>query len=120
VDIIVGENTCRQLPAFATIELDMVMVKGKTEPERIHAVLGGADMVESHAFRTLLDCQSALLLCYRTGGFVEALAVIDECVAAAEAVGWRQGYYDMMRRRIDGLIDDSPPDWNGVYVAKEK
>ena len=21
---------------------------------------------------------------------------------------------------IDGLIDDSPPDWNGVYVAKEK
>jgi hypothetical protein len=25
-----------------------------------------------------------------------------------------------MRERVDHLIDDSPPDWNGVYVAKEK
>ena len=24
----------------------------------------------------------------------------------------------MMRVRVDGLIDDSPPDWTGVYVAK--
>jgi adenylate cyclase len=35
-------------------------------------------------------------------------------------LGWRQGYYEMMRRRVDALIDDSPPDWNGVYVATEK
>jgi len=26
----------------------------------------------------------------------------------------------MMRVRVDGLIDDSPHDWTGVYVAKEK
>jgi len=26
----------------------------------------------------------------------------------------------MMLTRIDGLIDDSPADWSGVYVAKEK
>jgi adenylate cyclase len=26
----------------------------------------------------------------------------------------------MMRVRVDGLIDDSPPDWTGVYVAQEK
>jgi adenylate cyclase len=25
-----------------------------------------------------------------------------------------------MCARIDGLIDDSPADWTGVYVAKEK
>jgi hypothetical protein len=25
-----------------------------------------------------------------------------------------------MRRRVDALIDDSPTDWNGVYVATEK
>jgi len=35
-------------------------------------------------------------------------------------LAWRQGYYEMMRLRVDGLIDDSPADWNGVYVATEK
>jgi len=64
--------------------------------------------------------QAAFLAQYRTGGFVEALDLIGGCAAAAAAVGWRQGYYDMMRVRIDGLIDDSPADWTGVYVAKEK
>jgi hypothetical protein len=26
----------------------------------------------------------------------------------------------MMRGRLDELIDDSPVDWKGVYVAKDK
>jgi adenylate cyclase len=120
VGIIVGENTCRQIPEFATLELDMVMVKGKTEPERIHALIGDKALVEKDSYKTLVDRQSAFLVLYRTGAFAEALGVIPECVAAAEATGWRQGYYDMMRGRVDSLIDDSPTDWNGVYVAKEK
>ena len=53
-------------------------------------------------------------------GFAEALELIASCQAAADALGWNQGYYEMMRARVDGLIDDSPPDWTGVYVAKEK
>ena len=46
--------------------------------------------------------------------------MIQECAEAAQALGWRQGYYEVMRERVDHLIDNSPPDWNGVYVAKEK
>jgi hypothetical protein len=49
-----------------------------------------------------------------------AFAAIDECVAAAEAARWQQGYYGTMRKRVDGLIGGQPVDWNGVYVAKEK
>jgi len=120
VGIILGENTCRQAPAFATLELDMVMVKGKTEPERIHALVGDPSVAEKPEYLTLVDRQSAFLILYRTGGFSEALEIIDECVAAASALGWRQAYYETMRERVDGLIDDSPPDWTGVYVAKEK
>jgi adenylate cyclase len=48
------------------------------------------------------------------------MPAINACVVAAEALGWRQGYYEMMRARVNGLIDDSPPDWNGIYVAQEK
>jgi adenylate cyclase len=120
VGVIVGDNTCQQVPTFAMLELDMVMVKGKTEPARVFALVGGKAIAESAAFETLVDRQAGLLVLYRTGSFVEALELIPECVAAAEAVGWHQSYYDMMRARIDELIDESPPDWNGVYVAKEK
>jgi adenylate cyclase len=120
VGVIVGENTCRQIPDFATLELDMVMVKGKTEPERIYALVGDPSVAAKPEYVTLVDRQTAFLLLYRVGRFAEALEIIRECADAASAVGWQQGYYEMMRERVDSLIDDSPPDWTGVYVAKEK
>ena len=120
VGIVVGDKTRRKIPAFATLELDLVMVKGKTEPERIHALVGDSDLARSPAFRGLADSQGALLAFYRAGRFAEALRAIDPCVAAAEAAGWKQGYYDVMRARVISLVDKPPADWNGVYVAKEK
>jgi adenylate cyclase len=120
VGIIVGENTWRQASDFAMIELDLVMVKGKTEPERIYGLVGDATVAARPEFQTLVDRQEAFLVLYRTGAFAESLEVIAECAEAAQALGWRQGYYEMMRERVDGLIDDSPLDWNGVYVATEK
>ncbi len=120
VGIIIGDNTAAQVADLATLELDLVTVKGKTEPVRIHALLGDAEMAKMPAFMELKEQQAALLALYRTGAFAEALALIDGCQTAAEKADWHEGYYAMMRARIDGLIDDSPPDWTGVYVAKEK
>ena len=120
VGIIIGDKTRLQVPDYAALEIDRVMVKGKTEPERVHALIGGFAEAQTQAYQELVRQQAAFLAQYRTGGFVEALDLIAGCEAAAAAVGWRQGYYEMMRVRVDGLIDDSPPDWTGVYVAKEK
>lgn len=120
VGIIIGESTRSQVPDFAAIEIDFVMVKGKTEPERVFALAGNREMMARPAFQALLEMQAAFLQLYRTGAFAEAIELLPDCVAAAEAADWRQSYYEKMRERIDGLIDDSPPDWNGVYVAKEK
>ena len=120
VGIVVGENTWRQASDFAMVELDLVMVKGKTEPERIYGLVGDAAVAARPEFQTLMDRQAAFLILYRTGAFAESLLVIAECAEAAQALGWRQGYYQMMRERVDALIDDSPLDWNGVYVATEK
>jgi len=120
VGIIIGDKTRLQVPDYAALEIDLVMVKGKTEPERVHALVGGLAVAQTPAYQELVQLQAAFLAQYRTGGFVEALDLIAGCEAAAAAVGWRQGYYDMMRVRVDGLIDDSPHDWTGVYVAKEK
>jgi len=120
VNVIVGSNTAEQVADFAVLELDMVMVKGKTEPERAYALLGAADSAKSPQYRALVDQQALFLAAYRGGAFTEAREMIDACQAAAEASGWQQGYYAMMRARIDDLIDNPPADWTGVYVAKEK
>ncbi len=120
VGVIIGDKTRLQVPDYAALELDLIMVKGKTEPERIHGLIGGFAVAQTPAYHELVRAQAAFLAQYRTGGFVEALELIGACEAAAAALGWQQGYYDMMLARVDGLIDDSPPDWTGVYVAKEK
>lgn len=120
VGIIIGDKTRERAAGFAAIELDLIMVKGKTEPERMFALVGDATLAQSPAFQALTQKHAAFLALYRSGAFAEALEAIPDLEAAAEAAGWQQGYYAMMRTRVDGLIDDSPPDWNGVYVAKEK
>ena len=120
VGIVIGENTARQIPDFATLELDLIMVKGKTEPARAFALLGDATVAQTPAYRELVERQAAFLELYRAGKFAEALELIDALNGAAAATGWKQGYYDMMRERIRGLIEEPPSEWNGVYVAKEK
>jgi adenylate cyclase len=120
VSLIVGENTARQATDFATLELDLITVKGKTEPVRAFALLGDSTVAQPAAYRELAERQAAFLELYRAGKFSEALEMIDGLNGKAAAVGWKQGYYDMMRERIRELIEEPPPDWNGVYVAKEK
>jgi adenylate cyclase len=120
VGIVIGEKTRLQASGYATLELDLIMLRGKTEPERAHALLGDVAMAATPAYQELMRLQADFLAQYRSGSFAEALEMIPACQTAADALDWNQGYYDTMRARVDGLIDDSPPDWTGVYVAKEK
>ena len=120
VGIIIGRKTREAVEDYATLEIDLITVKGKTEPERIHALLGDADLAKAPAHAALVERLAAFLKLYRSGAFAAALGMIDTCQAAADAAGWRQTYYAMMRGRLAELIDDSPVDWKGVYVAKDK
>ncbi|MGB1540224.1 MAG: adenylate/guanylate cyclase domain-containing protein, partial [Rickettsiales bacterium] len=52
VDIVLGENTIKEIgDDFAYIELDLIQVKGKTEPVRIYALLGESELLEDPAFK---------------------------------------------------------------------
>lgn len=120
VGIIIGDKTRLKAPGHATLELDLITVKGKTEPEHVHALVGDLAMAKTPAYQELARRQAAMLTHYRSGDFAAALEMIAGCQAAAAEVGWEQGYYEMMRERIGELIEDPPSDWTGVYVAKEK
>jgi len=95
-------------------------VEGKTEPERMFGLLGDATVAQTPGYRELAERQAEFLALYRAGKFAEALALIDGLNGMAASLGWKQGYYEMMRTRIQELIHEPPADWNGVYVAKEK
>jgi adenylate cyclase len=120
VGIIIGRKTREAVEDYATLEIDLITVKGKTEPERVYVLLGDASVTKTPAHAALVERQDEFLRLYRSGAFAEALATIETCQVAADAAGWRQSYYQMMRGRLDELIDDSPVDWKGVYVAKDK
>src|SRR5260370_12098825 len=83
VGVIIGDKTRRQVPDYAALELDLVMVKGKTEPERIHALVGGFAEAQTPAYHELVRQQAAFLAQYRSGGFFEAMDLIGGCSAPA-------------------------------------
>lgn len=120
VGIIIGSKTRKEAQDLAAVELDLIQVKGKTEPERIFCLVGDKAMAETQAFQDLQARQEAFLLAYRAGKFAEAHDLIQAVEASAAAVGWQQGYLAMMRERIEELRAEPPAEWNGVYVAKEK
>jgi adenylate cyclase len=120
VGAILGEATAKLVTEFALIEIDLIQVKGKTEPERIFALAGDKDMARAPEFAAFLEKQEAFLVAYRAGDFAEALKRVRLAKAAAEAAGWVSGYHDVMRRRTKTLIAAPPPIWDGVFVATEK
>ena len=60
--IIVGAATAEKAAGeFAALELDLITVKGKTEPERIYTILGGEDVAGSADFSKLRELNATML-----------------------------------------------------------
>lgn len=120
VHIVIGENTRRKLDGFATLELDLIKVKGKTEAVRIHTVLGERDMLADAAFGTLAAAHAALLKHYRAQQWQQAKQHIAQCRALLNGLPI-PGLYDLYEERITDYEHNPPPkDWDGAYTATSK
>src|SRR6202022_4341027 len=76
--IIVGSKTALAVKdKFAILELDFIMVKGKTEPEVIYAIAGREDTAQSGQFQRLRNLTIEMLACYRGRDWEGALAAIE-------------------------------------------
>ena len=51
-------------PQFALVEIDLIKVKGKTEPERIFALAGDTAMASTPEFAAFLEKQEAFLVAH--------------------------------------------------------
>jgi adenylate cyclase len=97
--IVVGHETAVAAGDLAFLELDVVRVRGKLQPTRIHALLGDGDLARQPSFLALREAHDALLDAYRDGRIEEALRNLDTCRARRGDLPLRTTY-DLYERRL--------------------
>jgi adenylate cyclase len=123
VDIVIGENTQLAASEFATLELDLIKVKGKTKPVRIFTLLGDNNLQQSNDFKALEDLFNNMLKEYRSQNWQGAKALIASCRQQCEKLSDINisGLFDMYNGRIEAFLQSPPSsDWDGVYEAMSK
>jgi len=119
--IIVGSRTALAVKdRLAILELDFIMVKGKTQPEVIYAIAGREDVMHSERFQRLRNLTIEMLACYRSRDWDEALAAIARGRKSDEGRELAK-LYDLYEARIRAYQQNPPPaDWNGAYALLTK
>jgi adenylate cyclase len=121
VDIVIGANTLVQLTDKATLELDLIQVKGKTEPVRIHCVAGGKNLLESEKFNTLRATHEKMLSAYAGQRWDEAFELLDQARKEMVDVIDLTVLYELYEERLTDFKANPPgEDWDGVFVATSK
>jgi adenylate cyclase len=121
VQVILGSATAEAVrDRFAVLEIDLITVKGKTEPEHVFTLVGDGDMLRSPKFRLLADPHQAMLTAYRAQDWDAASAALATARAAAEGLSL-DALYDLYAERIAGFREAPPSaEWNGVIALKTK
>ncbi len=119
--LVIGSRTAEKAKdKFATMEIDLIQVKGKKQPEAVFTVLGRAEVDQDPRCHELKDLNAQMLACYRKQKWDDALTLIDRCRKSANGFDV-SGLYDMYVERIDAYRADPPgADWDGVYEAETK
>jgi adenylate cyclase len=119
--IIVGSKTALAAKdKFAILELDFIMVKGKTEPEVIYAIAGREDVAQSGRFQRLRNLTIEMLACYRSRDWEGALGAIERGRRTDDAHALEL-LYNLYEARIQGYQKNPPPeDWNGAFALLTK
>ena len=119
--IIIGSKTAMAVKdRFAILELDFIMVKGKTEPEVIYAIAGREDTAQSETFQRLRNLTIEMLACYRGRDWDGALAAIERGRKTddVQALEHLYGLYEARIRLYQK--NPPPPDWNGAFALLTK
>jgi adenylate cyclase len=119
--IIAGSSTALAVKdRFAILELDFIMVKGKSAPEVIYAIAGREDVAQSPRFQRLRNLTIEMLACYRSRDWDGALAAIARGRRTDEAQVLAS-LYNLYEARIRGYQHNPPPDdWNGAFALLTK
>ncbi|MEI6301313.1 MAG: adenylate/guanylate cyclase domain-containing protein [Betaproteobacteria bacterium] len=115
--ILIGEETARMLDSsFELREIDLINVKGKSEPARIFELLGDHDAVAVDVLR-LRDDYALALAAYRNRDWDTAERMFGGCIRLRP-----QDRASMLMLERTGMLRINPPpaDWAGVWHMEEK
>ena len=101
LSMVIGSRTAERARAkFATMEIDLIHVKGKKVPETVFTVPGGAEVGQDPRCRELSELNASMLAAYRKQQWDDARRIIDRCRKLANGFGV-DGLYDMYVERIE-------------------
>ena len=115
--IIAGADTVKSLSGYEVFELDLLAVKGKTEPVTIYTVFEGdeSDIEDAESFRA---AHQEFLQAYRGQDWDTAMRHIEKYQKEVPSFNY---YYELFSARIKSLQKNPPgPEWTGVFVALSK
>ena len=108
---------------MATLELDLITVKGKTKPVRIHTLLGDNELAKNADFKAFSEKFLKMLDSYRSKDFKEAEATLAQAKELCKKLPkiHIDGLFDLYAERIETFIKSPPPEgWDGAFVATSK
>jgi adenylate cyclase len=109
VKLVLGPKTASQVcDEFNVIELDLLAVKGKTEPVSIYTIVKSKETGSTALHKDFLRM-------YRRGQWTAAKALIKQLSTKFD--GELVHYYEMMEERMQGK---PPANFDGVYRATSK
>ena len=104
----------------AILEIDFVIVKGKTEPESVYAIVGRKEIEDTVEFSSMRTQVTELRECYRGLDWEGALRLIER-THQRDGAGRLEMLFELYRERIEAFRSNPPPgDWNGAYQLMEK
>ena len=121
IPVVIGSRTAEGAKRkFAVMEIDLIMVKGKKQPEAMFTVLGRSEVEADPRCQELRATNAQMLGRFRKQQWDDAIDLIARCRKFANGFDL-SGLYDMYQERIE-LYRAQPPgsDWDGVYEAETK
>jgi adenylate cyclase len=121
VPVIIGSKTAESVAdQFALLQVDAILVKGKSEPEIIYTVVGRADVAATTEFRTLKDYWDTLLRRYRARDWTAVDELVERCRPLCGKFNLG-GLVRVYEERVEQFKLAPPPDdWDGIFVAQTK
>jgi adenylate cyclase len=121
IPVVIGSRTAEGAKQkFTVMEIDLIMVKGKKQPEAVFTVLGRSEIEADPRCRELRDANAQMLGRFRKQQWDDAVELIARCRKFANGFDL-SGLYDMYEERIELYRAQPPgPDWDGVYEAETK
>lgn len=120
ISVIAGSKTAQAVgDQFALLELDVIRMKGKLEPETVYGVFGAAHVAVGDDFRRLREFCRNMLIAYRARDWAKALEALDQGRVFEQRFDLAQ-FFDLYATRIAQYgVNPPPDDWAGIYVAEE-